>query len=106
LIALPDLNEPAILDALRTRAEAGVIYTNIGTILLAINPFKVGAPSHMKTHAREHTNRPQTDAARPPRRRDRARAPCVPPAEMRDRCAGWRMRRDDHPRAPHLATVT
>ena len=40
LITLPYLNEPAILDALRQRSEAGLIYTNVGTILLAINPFK------------------------------------------------------------------
>ena len=40
LITLPYLNEPAILDALRMRTDAGLVYTNVGTILLAINPFK------------------------------------------------------------------
>ncbi|KAJ8614496.1 hypothetical protein CTAYLR_000757 [Chrysophaeum taylorii] len=40
LIRLPHLHEPAILDVLRGRSASGLIYTNVGAILLAVNPFK------------------------------------------------------------------
>ena len=40
LVRLPFLHEPAILHVLRSRARAGRIYTNVGAILLAVNPFK------------------------------------------------------------------
>jgi myosin-5 len=40
LISLPHLHEPAILDALHVRFKSDVIYTNTGSILLAVNPFK------------------------------------------------------------------
>ena len=40
LVKLPFLHEPAILHVLRSRARAGLIYTNVGAILLAVNPFK------------------------------------------------------------------
>lgn len=40
LIRLPHLHEPAILEVLRGRSESGLIYTNVGAILLAVNPFK------------------------------------------------------------------
>lgn len=45
LIGLTHLHEPAILHALRLRYDADIIYTSTGPILLAINPFKVSAPS-------------------------------------------------------------
>ena len=40
LIALTHLHEAAILDVVRSRAAAGVIYTAVGQILLAVNPYK------------------------------------------------------------------
>ena len=40
LIALTHLHEAAILDVVRARAAAGVIYTAVGQILLAVNPYK------------------------------------------------------------------
>ena len=40
LINLPYLHEPAILHSLQIRYSAGVIYTNTGPILIALNPFK------------------------------------------------------------------
>lgn len=40
LVKLPFLHEPAILHVLRRRAANGLIYTNVGAILLAVNPFK------------------------------------------------------------------
>jgi len=40
LVQLVHLHEPAILDALRQRYDAGAIYTSIGHILLAVNPFR------------------------------------------------------------------
>ena len=40
LITLTHLHEPAILHALHTRYDLGLIYTYTGPILIAINPFK------------------------------------------------------------------
>lgn len=43
LCQLPDLNEQTLLDNLRARFNAGHIYTYVGSILIAVNPFKVCA---------------------------------------------------------------
>ncbi|XP_077291257.1 unconventional myosin-IXa-like isoform X3 [Arctopsyche grandis] len=40
LCQLPDLNEQTLLDNLRARFSAGYIYTYVGSILIAVNPFK------------------------------------------------------------------
>lgn len=40
LCQLPDLNEKTLLDNLRARFVAGHIYTYVGSILIAVNPFK------------------------------------------------------------------
>ena len=40
LATLPNLNEEIILNHLKTRYDQNLIYTYIGDILLAINPFK------------------------------------------------------------------
>lgn len=40
LCQLPDLNESTLLENLRQRFEAGHIYTYVGSILIAVNPFK------------------------------------------------------------------
>lgn len=40
LCALPDLNEKTLLENLKKRFYADTIYTYVGTILIAINPFK------------------------------------------------------------------
>ncbi|XP_050309561.1 unconventional myosin-IXa-like isoform X2 [Anthonomus grandis grandis] len=40
LCQLPDLNEQTLLDNLRERFVAGHIYTYVGSILIALNPFK------------------------------------------------------------------
>ncbi|GJQ74626.1 Myo9 [Trypoxylus dichotomus] len=40
LCQLPDLNEKTLLDNLRARFTAGHIYTYVGSILIAVNPFK------------------------------------------------------------------
>ncbi|CAH0552647.1 unnamed protein product [Brassicogethes aeneus] len=40
LCQLPDLNELTLLDNLRARFVAGHIYTYVGSILIALNPFK------------------------------------------------------------------
>ncbi|XP_053668571.1 unconventional myosin-IXa-like [Anopheles marshallii] len=40
LCQLPDLNEATLLENLRQRFEAGHIYTYVGSILIAVNPFK------------------------------------------------------------------
>lgn len=41
LCQLPDLNEQTLLDNLQARFQAGHIYTYVGSILIALNPFKV-----------------------------------------------------------------
>jgi myosin-5 len=40
LISLQFLHEPAILHVLQNRFDSGVIYTNTGPILIAVNPFR------------------------------------------------------------------
>ncbi|XP_037024477.1 unconventional myosin-IXa-like isoform X2 [Bradysia coprophila] len=40
LCQLPDLNESTLLENLQQRFEAGHIYTYVGSILIAVNPFK------------------------------------------------------------------
>ncbi|KAG8256468.1 Unconventional myosin-IXb [Homalodisca vitripennis] len=40
LCQLPDLNEQTLLENLRTRFLSGHIYTYVGSILIAVNPFK------------------------------------------------------------------
>lgn len=40
LTVLDDLNENSLLNILRTRFRRDMIYSNIGTILVSVNPFK------------------------------------------------------------------
>jgi myosin IX len=40
LCQLPDLNEETLMENLRARFQAGHIYTYVGSILIAVNPFK------------------------------------------------------------------
>jgi len=40
LCDLPELSEASLLDSLRRRFDAGCIYTYVGAILVAINPFR------------------------------------------------------------------
>lgn len=40
LTVLDDLNENSLLNILRTRFREDKIYSNIGTILVSVNPFK------------------------------------------------------------------
>jgi len=40
LCQLPDLNETTLLENLKSRFNAGHIYTYVGSILIAVNPFK------------------------------------------------------------------
>lgn len=39
-VSFEDLNESTLLENLRQRFEAGHIYTYVGSILIAVNPFK------------------------------------------------------------------
>ena len=41
MVKLNDLNEPVILHNLRSRYKKNEIYTYVGTILIAVNPFKL-----------------------------------------------------------------
>ncbi|KAK7247708.1 myosin-like protein [Aureococcus anophagefferens] len=73
LILLPFLHEPAILHVLQERAKKGFIYTNVGAILLAVNPFKrlpelysdATIASHRRVGAARDAN-PEDAAAPPP----------------------------------------
>ena len=40
LCQLPDLNEDTLLENLKSRFNGGHIYTYVGSILIAVNPFK------------------------------------------------------------------
>ncbi|XP_078388525.1 unconventional myosin-IXAa isoform X2 [Cetorhinus maximus] len=57
LCNLPDLNEKALLDNLRSRYKQEKIYTYVGTILIAINPFKflpIYNPKYVKMYDNHH----------------------------------------------------
>ncbi|XP_067829552.1 unconventional myosin-IXAa isoform X2 [Heptranchias perlo] len=57
LCNLPDLNEKALLDNLRNRFKQEKIYTYVGTILIAINPFKflpIYNPKYVKMYDNHH----------------------------------------------------
>eukprot|EP01119_Soliformovum_irregulare_P019453 TRINITY_DN6156_c0_g1_i1.p1 TRINITY_DN6156_c0_g1~~TRINITY_DN6156_c0_g1_i1.p1 ORF type:complete len:1408 (-),score=424.58 TRINITY_DN6156_c0_g1_i1:57-4280(-) len=41
MVTMPDLNEPSLLHNLRRRFEEGLIYTSIGSIIVAVNPYLV-----------------------------------------------------------------
>ncbi|GBG27180.1 High molecular weight form of myosin-1 [Hondaea fermentalgiana] len=54
LVQLDDVHEPAIIDLLRRRYAVDKIYTSVGDILVAVNPFKqtdLFAPSVMHKYA-------------------------------------------------------
>jgi len=51
LCQLPDLNEQTLLDNLRARFLAGHIYTYVGSILIAVNPFKVKYNNYFVSHS-------------------------------------------------------
>ena len=56
LCNLPDLNETTLLNNLRSRFEKGNIYTNIGSILISVNPFKF-FPIYNPKYVRMYQNR-------------------------------------------------
>jgi myosin-9 len=56
LCNLPDLNENTLLHNLRSRFEKGNIYTNIGSILISVNPFKF-FPIYNPKYVRMYQNR-------------------------------------------------
>ena len=55
LCNLPDLNEKTMLSTLKKRFQDGQIYTYVGSILIAMNPFRflpIYNPKHMKIYER------------------------------------------------------
>ncbi|XP_032822384.2 unconventional myosin-IXa isoform X3 [Petromyzon marinus] len=56
LCRLPDLNERTLLDNLRVRFKQEKIYTYVGTILIAVNPFKF-LPIYNPKYVRLYDNR-------------------------------------------------
>ena len=86
LVRLPFLHEPAILHVLRSRARAGLIYTNVGAILLAVNPFK-RLPELYGNNAVE-TQRQEHCEPRTPNPHNRRRPTASPwPTRPTARCA-------------------
>uniref|UniRef100_A0A4W3I242 Myosin IXAa n=1 Tax=Callorhinchus milii TaxID=7868 RepID=A0A4W3I242_CALMI len=57
LCNLPDLNEKTLLDNLRNRFKQEKIYTYVGTILIAINPFKF-LPIYNPKYVKMYDNHP------------------------------------------------
>ena len=60
LCNLPDLNESTLMENLRTRFNAGHIYTYVGTILIALNPFKF-FPIYNPKYVRLYQNKVLSD---------------------------------------------
>jgi myosin heavy subunit len=51
LVMLDVMNQPLILHNLKNRFEQNEIYTNVGTILISMNPYVVsGQSEHQQTH--------------------------------------------------------
>ena len=60
LCNLPNLNETTLLDNLKLRFANGEIYTYIGSILIAVNPFKY-YPIYQPKHVCQYQNRRLSD---------------------------------------------
>ncbi|KAJ0175182.1 hypothetical protein K1T71_009323 [Dendrolimus kikuchii] len=61
LCQLPELNEQTLLDNLRARFAAGYIYTYVGSILIALNPFKfypIYNPKYVKLYQNKRIGLP------------------------------------------------
>ncbi|KAH9632838.1 hypothetical protein HF086_005893 [Spodoptera exigua] len=61
LCQLPELNEQTLLDNLRARFSAGYIYTYVGSILIALNPFKfypIYNPKYVKLYQNKRIGLP------------------------------------------------
>lgn len=56
LCGLPDLNERTLLDTLRTRFRQEKIYTYVGSILVAVNPFRF-LPIYNPKYVKMYDNR-------------------------------------------------
>eukprot|EP01098_Paradermamoeba_levis_P005284 TRINITY_DN2242_c0_g1_i2.p1 TRINITY_DN2242_c0_g1~~TRINITY_DN2242_c0_g1_i2.p1 ORF type:complete len:176 (+),score=48.71 TRINITY_DN2242_c0_g1_i2:329-856(+) len=60
LVRLDNMTEPLIIHNLRERAKRNLIYTSIGTILIAINPYKqlpLYTPTVMYQYSHEDVNK-------------------------------------------------
>jgi myosin heavy subunit len=64
MVRMADVNEATILRNLKTRFFKDLIYTNIGTILVALNPFK-RIDCYGKKFAEEHKNTPPGEQSDP-----------------------------------------
>jgi myosin heavy subunit len=64
MVRMSDVNEATILRNLRTRFYKDLIYTNIGSILVALNPFK-RIDCYGKKFAEEHKNTPPGESSDP-----------------------------------------
>jgi len=61
LVRLEDMNIPTIMMNLRERAKKDLIYTNVGSILVSVNPYQllpIYTPSVMEQYRRQLPNLP------------------------------------------------
>lgn len=65
MVRMGDVNEATILHNLRARFIQDVVYTNIGTILVSINPFKWIDGLYRSELIHEHLNLPPGEIAAP-----------------------------------------
>ena len=65
MVRMTDTNEATILHNLRARFHQDAIYTNIGTILVAVNPFKWMPHLYASAHVSEHLNTPVGETSDP-----------------------------------------
>lgn len=65
LVQLDDVHEPGIIDLLRRRYVRDKIYTNVGDILIAVNPFKA-TPLFTPQIMHEYADRTKTAMELPP----------------------------------------
>jgi len=65
MVRMGDVNEATILHNLRMRFMEDIIYTNIGTILVSINPFKSIDTLYTVDLMREHLNLPRGEISTP-----------------------------------------
>jgi len=66
LISLTHLNEPAVLESLWARYYQDKIYTNTGSVLLALNPFQNVRGLYGETAMKSHWQRAEKGHASPP----------------------------------------
>jgi len=63
LVLLEEINEKKIVDTLSNRYNTDLIYTNIGPVLIAINPFKLIVGNYTDAKIREYKGKKSYELA-------------------------------------------